>query len=96
MSHYNLHLIEIVVVIILLVSLVAGGIRHAEKLKTSEQLWKFALEGAGDGVWDWDIENDMAHFNTLSNLPNLTLLNNRLKLTLAYAKREKNCSPSCL
>jgi diguanylate cyclase (GGDEF)-like protein/PAS domain S-box-containing protein len=26
------------------------------KLRESEQRWKFALEGAGDGVWDWNIE----------------------------------------
>jgi len=24
-------------------------------LSTSEERWKFALEGSGDGVWDWDI-----------------------------------------
>lgn len=24
-------------------------------LRESEERWKFALEGAGDGVWDWDI-----------------------------------------
>lgn len=24
----------------------------------SEDRWKFALEGAGDGVWDWNIETD--------------------------------------
>ncbi|HWU35160.1 MAG TPA: EAL domain-containing protein [Methylovorus sp.] len=24
----------------------------------SEQRWKFALEGSGDGIWDWDIENN--------------------------------------
>lgn len=63
MTSYNLHIIEIVIVLILLVILVAGGIGYAAKLKASEQLWKFALEGAGDGVWDWDIENDKAHFS---------------------------------
>lgn len=26
-----------------------------EKLQDSEALWKFAIEGAGDGVWDWNI-----------------------------------------
>ncbi|MZQ99640.1 MAG: PAS domain S-box protein [Acidaminobacter sp.] len=24
------------------------------ELRSSEQRWRFALEGAGDGVWDWD------------------------------------------
>ena len=32
-------------------------------MKKSEELWKFALEGAGDGVWDWNIQNDVAHFS---------------------------------
>lgn len=26
-----------------------------EALRRSEERWKFALEGAGDGVWDWDV-----------------------------------------
>lgn len=34
-----------------------------KKLKKSEELWKFALEGTGDGVWDWDIKNDIARFS---------------------------------
>ncbi len=28
------------------------------ELRESEARWKYALEGAGDGVWDWDIERD--------------------------------------
>jgi diguanylate cyclase (GGDEF)-like protein/PAS domain S-box-containing protein len=32
--------------------------RLTQTLRTSEERWKFALEGAGDGVWDWDIQND--------------------------------------
>jgi diguanylate cyclase (GGDEF)-like protein/PAS domain S-box-containing protein len=27
-------------------------------LKISEERWKFALEGAGDGVWDWNLQSD--------------------------------------
>ncbi|MCF4102744.1 PAS domain S-box protein [Gillisia sp. M10.2A] len=26
------------------------------ELRESQQRWKFALEGSGDGVWDWDIQ----------------------------------------
>jgi len=29
--------------------------RAEESLKASEYRWKFALEGAGDGVWDWNV-----------------------------------------
>ncbi|WP_317204904.1 ATP-binding protein [Janthinobacterium sp.] len=37
-------------------ALVRGAERQAlERLRESEQRWHFALEGAGDGVWDWDI-----------------------------------------
>lgn len=27
----------------------------ADALRESEERWKFALEGAGEGVWDWDV-----------------------------------------
>lgn len=29
-----------------------------KELILSEQRWKFALEGSGDGIWDWDIEHN--------------------------------------
>ncbi|MDI1249201.1 MAG: PAS domain-containing protein [Lacunisphaera sp.] len=29
----------------------------------SEQRWQFALEGAGDGVWDWDVVNQRLFFS---------------------------------
>lgn len=29
-----------------------------QSLHASEDRWKFALEGAGDGVWDWNMETD--------------------------------------
>jgi len=32
-------------------------------LKDSEYYWKFAIEGSGDGVWDWDIKNDVKTFS---------------------------------
>ncbi len=38
--------------------------KHVElALKDSEYYWKFAIEGAGDGVWDWDIENNVKTFS---------------------------------
>ncbi|AZP12292.1 PAS domain S-box protein [Undibacterium parvum] len=30
-------------------------IKALASLRASEERWKFALEGSGDGVWDWDI-----------------------------------------
>ncbi len=33
--------------------------RLERSLAVSEERWKFALEGAGEGVWDWDLESDM-------------------------------------
>ena len=33
-------------------------------LRESEERWKFALEGAGDGVWDWDVRGGQAHFSS--------------------------------
>ncbi|MGV3599212.1 MAG: PAS domain S-box protein [Bacteroidota bacterium] len=34
-----------------------------EELKKSEQRWLFALEGSGDGVWDWDGKSDTVFFS---------------------------------
>ncbi len=34
-----------------------------EQLRESEERWKFALEGAGDGVWDWNPKTDEASFS---------------------------------
>lgn len=36
---------------------------QAKQLKASEQLWKFALEGAGDGVWDWQVQTGETFFS---------------------------------
>jgi PAS domain S-box-containing protein len=35
-----------------------------DALKASEERWKFALEGAGDGVWDWDVQLDQVCFSS--------------------------------
>jgi PAS domain S-box-containing protein len=35
-----------------------------DSLEVSEERWKFALEGAGDGVWDWNIKTGEALFST--------------------------------
>lgn len=41
-------------------------IRHREQLlKDSEYRWHFALEGLGDGVWDWDLAENRVFFSKL-------------------------------
>ena len=37
--------------------------RLTGKLRESEERWKFALEGAGDGVWDWNVQLDTVIFS---------------------------------
>ena len=35
------------------------SLKHVSKrLKFSDDRWRFALEGSGDGIWDWDIETN--------------------------------------
>jgi PAS domain S-box-containing protein len=35
-----------------------------EALRESEYRWKFAIEGSGDGVWDWDVRTDETMYST--------------------------------
>jgi two-component system sensor histidine kinase/response regulator len=37
--------------------------QREEALRESEYRWKFALEGAGDGLWDWRIGDGTAYFS---------------------------------
>ncbi|XDD47151.1 PAS domain-containing protein [Leptospira sp. WS39.C2] len=34
-----------------------------EALRESERRWQFALEGSGDGIWDWNAESDQVYFS---------------------------------
>lgn len=61
--NFSQNLSLIIIFVALLLPLTAIGIYYAIKLKKSEELWKFALEGSGDGVWDWNIKNDIARFS---------------------------------
>jgi len=47
-----------------------------QDLEKSEARWQFALEGAGDGVWDWDAASDRVYFS------------DRWKRMLGYADAE--------
>jgi len=63
---------------ILLGKLILKQIRNWENkiaLNISEERWRFALEGAGDGLWDWDAETGLVFFsdqwkNMLGYAPN--------------------------
>ncbi len=58
-------------------AIVIAGQRQTESaLRSSEERWKFALEGAGDGVWDWNI------------VDNRITRSNRWKEMLGYADDE--------
>jgi PAS domain S-box-containing protein len=37
--------------------------RAEAALRSSEERWQFALEGAGDGVWDWDVKSGQSSFS---------------------------------
>lgn len=37
--------------------------RLTESLGESEERWRFALEGSGDGVWDWDVRTGTVSFS---------------------------------
>ncbi len=37
--------------------------RLTESLNESEERWRFALEGSGDGVWDWDVRTGKVSFS---------------------------------
>ncbi len=50
--------------------------RQAAALRASEERWKFALEGSGEGVWDWDART------------NRVLRSRRWKEMLGYAEHE--------
>lgn len=52
------------------VALVAGTIAdittlksYQERLRESEERWQFALEGGGQGAWDWNLDLDQAVFS---------------------------------
>ena len=37
--------------------------QREESLEETRFLWKFAIEGSGDGVWDWNIHTGKTHFD---------------------------------
>lgn len=47
---------ELIAYLAQLASLAIERARMQQALEESEERWKFALEGAGDGVWDWKVK----------------------------------------
>lgn len=43
--------------------LIETSVRRKEALNESEFRWKFAIEGAGDGLWDWNLANNTVFFS---------------------------------
>ena len=44
-------------------------LRVKSELQDSESLWNFALEGSGDGIWDWDlVTNGVTFSETYQNM----------------------------
>ena len=37
--------------------------RMENQLRESEYRWKFAVEGSGDGMWDWDLQKEEASYS---------------------------------
>lgn len=61
----SLNLISVLSVLLMLV-LAASSVyfmRVARQLRQSEERWKLALDGAGDGVWDWNVPEDTVVFS---------------------------------
>lgn len=38
--------------------------KQSDALRESEFRWKFALEGSGDGLWDWDVKENTVFYST--------------------------------
>ena len=38
--------------------------KAAEKIRESEERFSFAVEGAGDGVWDWDLQTNKVNYSS--------------------------------
>ena len=66
----KLFTIWLYLMVLTLVGMVVAMIIYARninqiKLQESEERWQFALEGSGDGVWDWNIAEDKVSISSM-------------------------------
>lgn len=69
-----------VIGILLTRRMVVKNVRASEALRISEERWKFALEGARDGVWEWNLRT------------NTILVTKQWKTMLGFAEDELDVS----
>ena len=55
--------IAISLLLTMLVHALGRAKKITRKLAESEERWRYALEGAGEGVWDWDIRTDEVKYS---------------------------------
>ncbi|WP_051299853.1 bifunctional diguanylate cyclase/phosphodiesterase [Methylobacter luteus] len=51
-----IYILELTVVGMALALIITARTQAENELRVSKERWKFALEGAGDGVWDWNLQ----------------------------------------
>lgn len=63
-----------------------------ENLAESEERWRFAIEGSGDGLWDWDVQSDKIYFSpTLTEMLGYT----KYEMTGKLSDWEDKIHPEC-
>lgn len=62
-NRYSVSELNDVQTIYVMTSDITEKVQALEALKISEERWQFALEGAGDGVWDWNTVTNRIFFS---------------------------------
>ena len=66
-QRWNLMLAHLLIAGLGLLGIVLAAVRlkrFEDGLRDSEYRWRFAIEGSGDGVWDWNVVADDASYST--------------------------------
>ena len=80
--HSTMLFVALILAIISGIVIFAGRVQKQSEsaLKESEQRWQFALEGAGDGVWDLNLQSNKMYYSP------------KWKEMLGYSDNEITCS----